>query len=197
MRRSGPRSDADRSGELIPSPAKELSPSANDPVGRSRVLKGPRPVNRAIDSLAEASSSDGQVTATILAIRSQGFDLRGSPVRAAVRPPALFPGARDPQLPGPPQPLAAGTCAGSTSGLASNVTFKPAGPASGSTRPPPGPPEIAATGRPAEAIGQGRSFDDDYAQPKAADGGPVFWTRSAGQPLTDDAFVQADAPEAF
>jgi hypothetical protein len=40
-------------------------------------------------------------------------------------------------------------------------------------------------------------FDDDYAQPDAADGESVFWARSAGQPFTDDDFVQADAPEAF
>jgi len=57
---------------------------------------------------------------------------------------------------------------------------------------PTGAPEA-----PAEATGQGRLFDDDYSQPDAADGEPVFWTGSAGQPFPDDDFVHAGALEAF
>ena len=41
--------------------------------------------------------------------------------------------------------------------------------------------------------GQGELFGDDYAQPDAADGEPVFWPDAAGQSTPDDDFVQADA----
>jgi hypothetical protein len=53
----------------------------------------------------------------------------------------------------------------------------------------PPPPQIA----PADA-GQGELFGDDYAQPDAAEGEPVFWSASGGQNYPDDDFVQADAP---
>ncbi len=43
---------------------------------------------------------------------------------------------------------------------------------------------------------QGQLFDDDYAQPDAADGEPVLWTGTARQPFPDDEFVQADPQEA-
>jgi hypothetical protein len=54
----------------------------------------------------------------------------------------------------------------------------------------PPPPQIA----PADA-GQGELFGDDYAQPDAADGEPVFWSASGGQNYPVDDFVQADAPD--
>ena len=46
-----------------------------------------------------------------------------------------------------------------------------------------------------EAIGQGELFADDYSQPDAADGEPIFWTDGADQVTPDDDFVQADATE--
>ena len=49
---------------------------------------------------------------------------------------------------------------------------------------------------PSGAHEQGQLFDDDYAQPDAADGEPVFWTGTARQPFPDDEFVQADPQEA-
>ncbi|MSU50192.1 MAG: hypothetical protein EXS37_14095 [Opitutus sp.] len=47
-----------------------------------------------------------------------------------------------------------------------------------------------------DAAGQGQLFSDDYSQPDAADGEPVFWSDSAGPPFPADDFVQADGPEA-
>ncbi len=44
---------------------------------------------------------------------------------------------------------------------------------------------------PADA-GQGELSGDNYAQPDAADGEPVFWPASAGEAFPDDDFVQAD-----
>jgi hypothetical protein len=43
-------------------------------------------------------------------------------------------------------------------------------------------------------FGQGKLFGDDYAQPDAVNGEPVFWSASVGQNYPDDDFVQADAP---
>jgi hypothetical protein len=48
---------------------------------------------------------------------------------------------------------------------------------------------------PAEAAGQGQSFDDDCSQPDSADGAPVFWTGGAEQSVPAEDFVQADALE--
>ena len=47
---------------------------------------------------------------------------------------------------------------------------------------------------PAEATGQGQLFADDYAQPDAADGEPVFWS-GGPEPFEPDDYVRADAPE--
>ena len=44
------------------------------------------------------------------------------------------------------------------------------------------------------ADGQQQLFADDYSEPDAADGEPVFWT-SAGRSFPADDFVQPDAPE--
>ncbi|MDO8540727.1 MAG: hypothetical protein Q7S40_09860, partial [Opitutaceae bacterium] len=55
---------------------------------------------------------------------------------------------------------------------------------------PPAPEAAAA------AAGQGQLFNDDYTQPDAADGEPVFWTDSVGQTFPAGDFVQADMPEA-
>jgi hypothetical protein len=55
------------------------------------------------------------------------------------------------------------------------------------------PPTPAAA---TEAAGQGQLFSDDYSQPDAADGEPVFWGDSAGQPFPAADFVQADVSEA-
>ncbi len=43
--------------------------------------------------------------------------------------------------------------------------------------------------------GQGELFCDDYAQPDAADGEPVFWTDGAGPSTADDDGMQPDAPD--
>lgn len=48
------------------------------------------------------------------------------------------------------------------------------------------PPQVA----PADA-GQGELFGDDYAQPDANDGEPVFWS-SGGPDAPRDAFIQLD-----
>lgn len=52
---------------------------------------------------------------------------------------------------------------------------------------PPPPPVALAD------AGQGELFGDDYGQPDAADGEPVFWADGAGQSSPDDAHVQTDA----
>jgi hypothetical protein len=54
----------------------------------------------------------------------------------------------------------------------------------------PAGPQVA----PADS-GQGELFGDDYSQPDAADGEPVFWSATAGQDFPDDDFVQTDAPD--
>ena len=54
----------------------------------------------------------------------------------------------------------------------------------------PPPPQVA----PVDA-GQGELFGDDYSQPDANDGEPVFWPEGTDQSTPDDAFVQADAPD--
>jgi hypothetical protein len=43
--------------------------------------------------------------------------------------------------------------------------------------------------------GQGELFGDDYAQPDAADGEPVFWNVSGGQDFPTDDCAQPDAPD--
>ena len=48
---------------------------------------------------------------------------------------------------------------------------------------------------PADAPGPGQLFGDDYAQPDAANGEPVFWIGGTRQPIPDEDFIQADAPE--
>jgi len=52
------------------------------------------------------------------------------------------------------------------------------------------PPHVA----PADS-GQGELFGDDYSQPDAADGEPVFWTAGGGQDFPDDDGVQPKAPD--
>ena len=42
---------------------------------------------------------------------------------------------------------------------------------------------------------QAELFTDDYSQPDAADGEPVFWAASGSQSLPADDSVQPDAPE--
>ncbi len=52
------------------------------------------------------------------------------------------------------------------------------------------PPQVALVD-----AGQGELFGDDYAQPDANDGEPVFWSAGSAQASPDDDFVQADAAE--
>ena len=54
----------------------------------------------------------------------------------------------------------------------------------------PPPPHVA----PADA-GQGELFGDDYSQPDAADGEPVFWSANTGQDCSAADFVQGDAAD--
>jgi hypothetical protein len=54
------------------------------------------------------------------------------------------------------------------------------------------PPQVAL----ADA-GQGELFGDDYAQPDAADGEPVFWPEGADQSASENDFVQADPAESL
>jgi hypothetical protein len=54
----------------------------------------------------------------------------------------------------------------------------------------PAAPQIA----PADSS-QGELFGDEFSQPDAADGEPVFWNASGGQAFPHDDFVQADAAE--
>ena len=54
----------------------------------------------------------------------------------------------------------------------------------------PPPPQVA----PADS-GQGELFDDDYSQPDANDGKPVFLSDGAGQSTPTDKFAQLDAPD--
>ena len=52
------------------------------------------------------------------------------------------------------------------------------------------PPPVVPTD-----AGQGELFGDDYAQPDAADGEPVFWNVSGGQDFPTDDCAQPDAPD--
>lgn len=52
------------------------------------------------------------------------------------------------------------------------------------------PPQVALVDS-----GQGELFGDDYYQPEAKDGEPVFWPDAADQSTPDAAYVQADAPD--
>ncbi|MBM3856277.1 MAG: hypothetical protein FJ399_24475 [Verrucomicrobia bacterium] len=54
----------------------------------------------------------------------------------------------------------------------------------------PPPPQAAPAGS-----GQGELFGDDYSQPDANDGEPVFWSDGAGQSTPTDNFAQPDAPD--
>ena len=57
------------------------------------------------------------------------------------------------------------------------------------TRPVPGLPSA-----PPEEPAQAELFGDDYSQPDACGGEPVFWDASAGSDQPDDD-LQPDAPE--
>ena len=52
------------------------------------------------------------------------------------------------------------------------------------------PPQVALVDS-----GQGELFGDDYSQPDANDGEPVFWSAGIAQASPDDNFVQADVAE--
>ena len=52
------------------------------------------------------------------------------------------------------------------------------------------PPQVA----PADA-GQAERFGDEFSQPDANDGEPVFWSAGSAQALPDDELVQADAAQ--
>ncbi|MFM7749410.1 MAG: hypothetical protein ACKPB0_03215, partial [Opitutaceae bacterium] len=56
----------------------------------------------------------------------------------------------------------------------------------------PAAPQVA----PADS-GQGELFGEEFSQPDANDGEPVFWSAGSAQASPDDDFVQADAAESL